>query len=196
MICMMPLLTSFESWKKSRVNTTKNIVLETDLWVFSSLWDWIRTNFYFEGNKVLIINAIGLYLFSGLVFSLILYFKGFWGLCKFYLIPLAIYHFVMSSFLKLNFEAKKDGQSGFVDLPKLVEFFTNNASNAFSLRVTFSDADSKKNDDLAKSFSVSETLSSLVPTYNFSSAKEEIKKKFATEYKSLQLNVETLRSLI
>lgn len=119
-ICMAPMLYPFEAWKKSSIRSKSlKTLVNSDFWVLGSFWDWIKSNVYFESDKVLIINSIAIYCFSALVFSLIIYFKGVWALFKFYIIPLFLYHLFMSSVLKLNSEASKKNEYGFVDLPSM-----------------------------------------------------------------------------
>lgn len=187
---MLPMLYSFEAWKKT-FNKSKSLkkLVQSDFWVLGSFWDWIKSNVYFESDKVLIINSIALYCFISLVFSLIIYFKGVWALFKFYLIPLIVYHLFMSSFLKLNSEATKKNDYGFVDLPKIIDFLTNNANHAYSIKLKWEDDSNGPN-------SFSETISSIVPTYNFTNAKEELQKKYREKIETISLNFETLRKII
>lgn len=74
--------------------------------VFGSIWEWLSTQVYFEKNGAVVLNAVVLYIFAGLCISLIIYFVGVWGLMKFYVIPLIVYHLWMSTFLRANEETK------------------------------------------------------------------------------------------
>jgi len=162
-VCMMPMLYSFSSWKKSYKNTDMKQLVNSNLWFIGSSWEWLKSLVYFESSHTLIINSIVLYVFIASLFSIIIYFVGVWGLFKFYLIPIVFYHFVMSLFLKLN--SLKASEYGFVDLPKLIEFLTNNCHQTYSIRVTCN----------RKEFG--EMISSLVPSYNLSNVKEELRKR-------------------
>lgn len=47
-------------------------------------------------------NLVVLYLVAGIFFPLVIYFTGVWGLFKYYIMPIVVYHFWASSFLKTS----------------------------------------------------------------------------------------------
>jgi stearoyl-CoA desaturase (delta-9 desaturase) len=100
-ICMLPVLIPFESWKQSF--SFEELFAESSFWWLSSPWQFICSNFafvYMSLTKRMIANFICLYLFAAIVFPLLTYNLGVWGLLKFYIIPLVIYHFWVSCFIK------------------------------------------------------------------------------------------------
>eukprot|EP01087_Luapelamoeba_hula_P012897 TRINITY_DN364_c0_g1_i1.p1 TRINITY_DN364_c0_g1~~TRINITY_DN364_c0_g1_i1.p1 ORF type:complete len:702 (+),score=115.94 TRINITY_DN364_c0_g1_i1:233-2338(+) len=127
-LCLVPLLLPFENWHKSLMKGQESITLKiTDylsgshFWWCTSLWNFVTTNVeafpqLFEGKqrKRLMANLFLLYVFCGLFFPLMTYNLGLWGLAKYYIIPLMVYHVCASSFFKTDvvseqFEQLKQG---------------------------------------------------------------------------------------
>jgi hypothetical protein len=132
----------------------------------------MKSNVYYEVNTSIILNNIGIYLFSIIVFGLIIYFKGIWALWKFYIIPLINYHIVVSIFLKMGKEAEKKNDMGFVDLPSLIRHLCNECYNVYSFKLK----EWSEKEGVSMS-TVRDSLSEMVPTYNLQKVKEELKLK-------------------
>jgi len=153
-LCLIPLMIPFESWharytkeKESFKNKITAYLSYSHFWWCTSLWQSLLSNldafpslFYSESRKKRLIgNLCLLYLFAAIFFPLITYNLGLWGLAKYYLIPLMVYHFWASSFLKTSslFELLEINNSDFVTLvyykyPKWVEFLSDELNLAFS----------------------------------------------------------------
>eukprot|EP01080_Neovahlkampfia_damariscottae_P012360 gene12360-6028_t len=193
-ISMAPLLYPFQSWKKSHRSEVVHKVVDSDFWVFGSLLQWLKSNIYYEINTSLILNHVGIYLFSSIVFGLIIYFKGVWGLWKYYIMPLINYHIVVSIFLKMGNEAKKKNDLGFVDLPTFIAFIRylcNECYNVYSFKLK----ELSENETIvAQGEKLKERISELVPSYNFSKVKNELQKKMGEKYETLYLNFEILKN--
>ncbi len=55
-----------------------------------------------KNNRYLVINMLCVYTFMALFFPLMVYFVGTWGLFKYYVIPMIVFHLWLSTFLKVN----------------------------------------------------------------------------------------------
>eukprot|EP01112_Ceratiomyxa_fruticulosa_P014981 TRINITY_DN4352_c0_g1_i1.p1 TRINITY_DN4352_c0_g1~~TRINITY_DN4352_c0_g1_i1.p1 ORF type:complete len:719 (-),score=97.88 TRINITY_DN4352_c0_g1_i1:32-2188(-) len=114
-LCLLPLMYPMEYWaskaKRARltVNSAKDELLgfsakvaASPFWFLSSVVEWIQSNFTFDFSRRMVLSACCLYLFVAIFFPLVTYGVGLWGLFKYYLIPLLVYHFWMSTFLKTS----------------------------------------------------------------------------------------------
>jgi len=138
-VVSMPLLNPYEPWKlqnrkETELERLSNLVTGP-FWWFSSVFNWLKSNFYLrpiymKGHRRRIWASLCCtYLFAIIYFSIVLYNAGFWGLCKYFLIPWLFYHFWMSTFIATSYK-KRIGQlsDSFVhcNYPKVIEFLTNN----------------------------------------------------------------------
>lgn len=155
-ICLIPLMIPFESWhafytkeKESLKAKVTSYLSCSHFWWCTSVWNSLTSNLdaypslFSSGKpckKRLIGNLFLLYLFCALFFPLMTYNLGLWGLAKYYLIPLVVYHFWASSFFKTSslFEMLEiDADSDLITLayykyPKWVEFLAGELNYAFS----------------------------------------------------------------
>ncbi|KAF0983482.1 hypothetical protein FDP41_010547 [Naegleria fowleri] len=195
-ICMLPLLYPFETFKsmysrKTEQDASSNgpnstneedegffmktlvFMLKSPLWFLSSIIEWFRANIYFESKRSIVINAVVLYAFAAAFFSLMLYFVGLWGLIKFYVAPLIAYHLINSTFMKVNdADAKKNRITHF---PSIIEFLTNYANHSYRIKLKWNKKN-KNGGDITQS--LKEKLTNLVPNYNWNKAKNALREKF------------------
>ena len=108
---------------------------------------------YNQPRKRVIGNLVLLYVFCALFFPLMTYNLGWWGLAKYYLIPLMVYHFWASSFLKTHslMEMLEIQDSDLVTLvyykyPKWVEFLSGELNYAFSSLKAFTNRSADSSD--------------------------------------------------
>lgn len=106
MICLVPLWMPYKSLSGS--SQSGAWLNWGPLWTLRSLWQWMKANFALpltillggsqlsQSRKALIVNLICLYGFFCIFFPLITMTLGIWGLFKFYIIPMLIYHFWVS----------------------------------------------------------------------------------------------------
>jgi len=167
-ICLIPLMIPFESWharyekeKQSFKSTIAYYLSTSHFWWCASLWQSLMSNIdayasliYNQPRKRVIGNLVLLYLFCALFFPLMTYNLGWWGLAKYYLIPLAVYHFWASSFLKtsslmemLEIEESDLATLVYYKYPKWVEFLSNELNYAFSSLRALAHPDDKPTDD-------------------------------------------------
>jgi len=132
-LCLVPLFTPFITWCEERNQNPK--ISNSPFWFTSSLWQQLKTNVELIAQSILkfkskhLINLFLLYLFVCLFFPIMTMTVGIWGLFKYYFIPLAVYHFWISSQLKMNVFAL-NGNFSFISYPKWVEFLGNNFNNS------------------------------------------------------------------
>ena len=143
MICMVPLWMPYRSLSKSSESGTW--LNWGPLWVLRSLWQWMRANFALplmillggnnlsQSRKGLILNLICLYGFFCIFFPLMTMTLGVWGLFKFYIIPMLICHFWLSTCLKLSNQIEMDDATIVVcSYPRFVEFIGGNFNQIIS----------------------------------------------------------------
>jgi hypothetical protein len=130
-ICLIPLMYPFASWRLrlfdySEANGYITGLLKGRFWWLSSVWDWLLSAFHWSRNPRVIASFVCLYTFASIFFPLLAYNLGVWGLFKYYFIPFAIYHFWLSTVLKLKY-----GLPNVVNLrriPECFEFLSNDIS--------------------------------------------------------------------
>jgi stearoyl-CoA desaturase (delta-9 desaturase) len=181
-IVSWPLLIPFESWRLQWRNTNfrENVysLARSNGWWLSTTIEFLKSNFdigfiYKPGNRRRILVSMALfYTFVFVFFPLMLTLGGFWGLCKFWLIPWILYHFWMSSFFRTAFNTQgvkipiTDDTHVRVtfSLPKhypaFLEFITNDVNYVLSSTRSLTDAFSRKfkgvipNHNLKESFKI------------------------------------------
>jgi len=132
-VCMVLLMYPFEYWKSSRfspssVRDFSHRVANSRFWFLSSTVQWIASNATFDFSRRMVASATILYLFVAIVFPLVTYGIGLWGLFKYYFIPLAVYHFWMSTFLKANIISLINDTPVLWRFPAWVEFLGNDCN--------------------------------------------------------------------
>lgn len=132
-ICMLLLMYPFEYWKSSRLSfsSVRNFsyrVANSPFWFLSSVVQWISSNFTFEFNRRMVVSATILYLFVAVFFPIMAYGVGIWGLFKYYFIPLLVYHFWMSTFLKANITSIINDSPILWRFPAWVQFLSNDCN--------------------------------------------------------------------
>lgn len=132
-ICMLPLMYPFEYWKTSRLSLSSvrdfsYRVANSPLWFLSSTVQWMTSISIHEFNKRMVISATILYLFVAIFFPLMAYGVGVWGLFKYYIIPLLVYHFWMSTFLKANIISLISETPVLWRFPAWVQFLSNDCN--------------------------------------------------------------------
>jgi stearoyl-CoA desaturase (delta-9 desaturase) len=133
-ICMLLLMYPFEYWKSSRLSlsSVKNFsyrVANSPFWFLSSVVQWISSSFTFEFNRRMVVSATILYLFVAIFFPIMAYGVGIWGLFKYYFIPLLVYHFWMSTFLKANITSLINESPILWRFPSWVQFLSNDCNH-------------------------------------------------------------------
>jgi len=217
-ICLIPLMIPFESWHARYEKGKQNVMAKvasylstSHFWWCASLWQSFTSNIeayasliYNQPRKRVIGNLFLLYLFCALFFPLMTYNLGWWGLAKYYLIPLAVYHFWASSFLKTSslMEMLEIEDNDLVTLvyykyPKWVEFLSGELNYAFSSLRALAHPDTGKSDndksDNDKSDAKEETPD--IPYYNLKEAfkyVKDLKLKQAIEVKFQELSFVSL----
>nr|AOE43350.1 delta 9 fatty acid desaturase ScdA [Coremiostelium polycephalum] len=173
-LCMLPLMYPLEYWKRiekkiekvaASHNTTpvRDYVVELargPYWWLSSFMQWVSSNFAFNFSKNMLISASFLYIFIALFFPLMTYGLGLWGLFKFYLIPLFVYHFWMSTFIKASSLSYVYEKPTFFTLPKWVQYLAQD----FNIGVTLSHIHNCSNN--------------FVPSYKWKEAYNALKKEY------------------
>ncbi|GAM23721.1 hypothetical protein SAMD00019534_068960 [Acytostelium subglobosum LB1] len=166
-ICMLPLMYNLEYWKEKSTltqSTVRDYVSELTrgkFWWLSSPLQWVSSNFSFKTFSGRVVFSISmLYLFVAVFFPLMTYGVGWWGLCKFYLIPLVVYHFWMSTFLKVSTLSFDGDRPTFIHMPKFVEYLTND----FNIGVTLSRIQSASQD--------------IIPAYKWREAYDMLKQEY------------------
>ncbi|EGC39055.1 hypothetical protein DICPUDRAFT_52931 [Dictyostelium purpureum] len=163
-ICMLPLMYPLDYWKKrieKKASEGRDFVREIasgHYWYFSSLLQWLSLNFSFKFSKGMMLSVSFLYLFIALFFPLMTYGFGVWGLFKYYLIPLFVYHFWMSTFLKASSLSNFSSKPTFFALPSWVEYLTQD----FNIGVTLTN--------------MSQNIG--VPSYKWKDAYKALKKEY------------------
>jgi len=182
-LCLVPLMIPFESWHarytKEKESVKSKIMAHlsySHFWWCTSFWQSVTSNLDAfpsllsseSRKKRLIGNLCLLYLFCALFFPLMTYNLGWWGLAKYYLIPLMVYHFWASSFLKTSslFELLDIDSTHFATLayykyPKWVEFLSgelNYAVSTFQRLTTTAGIEEKKVKEEPKDEKKQETL--------------------------------------
>jgi len=161
-LCMLPLMYPLDYWKKrieKKASAGRDFVKELatgPYWYLSSFIQWLQLNFSFKFSKDMLVSVSFLYIFIALFFPLMTYGFGIWGLFKYYLIPLFVYHFWMSTFLKASSLNSISDQPTFFTLPKWVQYL----SQDFNIGVTLSN------------------MTNLVPSYKWKEAYQAIKKEY------------------
>merc|ERR1712110_272600 len=170
MVCLLPLWMPHNTLRDSA--QSGEWLSWGPLWVLRSLWQWMRANFAVplmrllgrtnggpENSKTaLIINLVCLWGFVMIFFPLLTTTLGVWGLFKFYIIPMIIYHFWMSTCLKLSSEVEMERSSVIVcSYPRFVEILGNNFNQIISSFSKLSDSDMK------------------LPSYNIAGARKAIR---------------------
>ncbi|KAM9974377.1 hypothetical protein ACTFIW_007829 [Dictyostelium discoideum] len=139
-ICMLPLMYPLAYWKKrieKKATASRDFVREIasgNFWFLSSLLQWLSLNFSFNFSKSMMVSVSFLYVFIALFFPIMTYSMGIWGLFKYYLIPLFVYHFWMSTFLKASSLSSVASKPTFFALPRWVQYLTQD----FNIGVTLS----------------------------------------------------------
>jgi len=118
-IVSLPLLFPFENYRFLTKSHKHEKMLEKigsgPVWYLSSLTQWIYSNFalrsaFRPGYRLKLIGSLSItYAFAAIYFSLMLYFGGFWTLCKFWLLPWVAYHAWMSVFITTAYHCKDVG---------------------------------------------------------------------------------------
>lgn len=160
-LCMLPLMYPFEYWKTSRLSlsSVRNFsyrVANSPFWFLSSVVQWIASNFSFEFNRRMVVSATILYLFVAIFFPVMAYGVGLWGLFKYYFIPLLVYHFWMSTFLKANIISLINESPVLWRFPSWVRFLSNDCNYGMTL---------------------ANVSSKLLPTYKWREAYEAVHKQ-------------------
>jgi stearoyl-CoA desaturase (delta-9 desaturase) len=179
-VCMLPLLIPFENfrllqkYKQQQVKKDEEQpvpFVESPFWFLSSWRQWISSNIYFENQTSLVINVVALYAFAAIIFSVIVWTTGIVGLFKYYLGPLLTYHFLMSTFLKADFEEKKKRNAYTItNFPRLIETLTHYANHSYQIRLKW-DSDKVNIDKLLEK----------VPAYNLGKAKRLLMSKVGAD---------------
>ncbi|KYQ91701.1 delta 9 fatty acid desaturase [Tieghemostelium lacteum] len=129
-LCMLPLMYPLEYWKNKideKAGKTRNLVSKLAMghfWWLSSIIQWVNSNFTFNFSAQMIASVSILYVFIALFFPLMTYGFGLWGLFKFYIIPLFVYHFWMSTFIKASNLSFINDSPTFFTFPKWVQYLT------------------------------------------------------------------------
>nr|AOE43348.1 delta 9 fatty acid desaturase ScdA [Cavenderia deminutiva] len=128
-ILMLPLMYPLEYWKRSEVHDTivdyVRDVSRTPYWWLCSLRQWAVSTVSSLDSGRMIVSAGVLYAFVAIFVPLMTYGFGLWGLFKFYLIPLFIYHLWMSTFMKASYLSFEQGDNPtFFRLPRFVQYLT------------------------------------------------------------------------
>ncbi|KAF2072946.1 hypothetical protein CYY_005739 [Polysphondylium violaceum] len=161
-LCMLPLMYPLEYWKErieKKASASRDFVKELatgPYWYLSSVIQWLQLNFSFKFSKNMLVSVSFLYIFIALFFPLMTYGFGIWGLFKYYLIPLFVYHFWMSTFLKAESLSSVSDQPTFFTLPKWVQYLAQD----FNIGVTLSN------------------MTNLVPSYKWKEAYNALKKEY------------------
>lgn len=214
-ICLIPLMIPFESWhaqyekgKESFKSKITSYLSTSHFWWCASYWQSLTSNIdayvsliYNQPRKRLIGNLALLYLFCALFFPLMTYNLGWWGLAKYYLIPLLVYHFWASSFLKTSslMEMLEIQESDLTTLvyykyPQWVEFLSGELNYAFSSLRAFVRPDEGKPDSQDGAASpASDDTPRDIPYYNLKEAIKYIKeRKEAIEVRCQELSFVSL----
>ncbi|EFA75230.1 delta 9 fatty acid desaturase [Heterostelium album PN500] len=166
-ICMLPLMYPLEYFKEKSCSTKEQVrdyvveLASSRFWWLSSPFQWVNSNFNlrnFSGR--MIISASFIYLFVAIFLPLMTYGLGLWGLFKFYLIPLFVYHLWMSTFLKASCLQFDSDKPTFLQLPKLMEYLTLD----FNIGVTLSRIQTASN--------------GIIPAYKWKDAYNLLKKEY------------------
>jgi len=171
----------------------QNYLSCSHFWWCTSFWQGITAHvgalFSLKRKRVLG-NLLVLYLVAATFFPLFVYFTGVWGLFKYYIMPLAVYHFWASSFLKTSSLLKlisKIERSDLVTMahykyPKWVEFLSCELNYAISTLHQFTtslnvdlplEEESESKDDL-KERRVRPVMP-MIPIYNLKEAFQYLK---------------------
>eukprot|EP01133_Synstelium_polycarpum_P014033 gene14033-16542_t len=146
-ICMLPLMYPLEYWKSierrlgEKKQVTRDYVVELasgPYWWLSSIMQWITSNFTFDFSRRMMFSASVLYIFVAIFVPLLTYGVGLWGLFKFYIIPLLVYHLWMSTFLKASYLSFDGENPTFFKLPRMVQYLTQD----FNIGVTLTNIQS------------------------------------------------------
>lgn len=157
-LCMLPLMYPLEYWK----SYTKDAfsfprLANSPFWFLSSMFQWASSNFTFDFSRRMVVSAFFLYVFAAIFFPLVTYGVGLWGLFKFYFIPLLVYHFWMSTFLKANVVSLLNESPIFWRFPSWVQFLSNDFNYGMAM--------------------VQHCSAKLVPTYKWQDAYLSLKKE-------------------
>jgi len=120
----------------------------------------------FKSNRRGVLTSISLlYIFCAIFFPLMVTYLGFWGLCKYWLVPWLVYHFWMSTFITTSYkqvEGQPSKQEKVIVVhcryPKWVEFLTNN----YNYHIT------------------TDKFSKMIPNYNVKKTYLDLKNQFGT----------------
>lgn len=208
-LCLIPLMIPFESWheqytiKKESVRKKMQQYLSlSHFWWCSSFFQSIASHleaFFSLKSKRILGNLIVLYVFAAIFFPLMTYNAGLWGLFKYYIIPLMVYHFWASSYLKTSaiIELLDNESSDFVTLayykyPKWVEFLSLELNYAITNLQQFkarlldfnssdlpAEVDNAANDDLKKE-KPPKVTDETIPFYNLKEALRHLKEQSST----------------
>jgi len=200
-LCLIPLMLPFEAWreeitqqKETARAKIQNYLSCSHFWWCTSFWQGIAANiealFSLKSKRVLG-NLIILYIGAGIFFPSLMYFTGVWGLVKYYIMPLVVYHFWASSFLKtsslLKLLSDKIEKSELVTLahykyPKWVEFLScelNYAISSLHHFTTSLNVDLPAEDESEASENLKERrvkpVSPVIPIYNLKEAFKYLK---------------------
>lgn len=163
-ICMLPLMYPYEYWKSHSHEISETVakfysrVANSPLWFLSSVFQWGQSNFTFDFSKRMVASGVVLYIFVAIFFPLMTYGIGIWGLFKYYIIPLLVYHFWMSTYLKANVMSVFSDSPVLWEYPQWVQLLSNDLNYGFS-------------------FLQSQLSSKSIPSYKWKDAVKSLKKK-------------------
>jgi len=144
----LPLLFPFENYRFTTKTRNYEKMLDTivssPVWYFSSFGQWIYSNFalrssFRPGHRLKMIGSMSItYLSAAIYFSLMLYFGGFWTLCKYWLLPWLAYHAWMSVFITTAYHCKEVGDKKqrtivvYCRYPRWVDLLANDMNNVMA----------------------------------------------------------------
>jgi len=204
-ICLIPLMLPFEAWREELTQQKETVCAKVQnylscshFWWCTSFWQGITAHiealFSLKSKRVLG-NLVVLYLVASIFFPLFIYFTGVWGLFKYYIMPLVVYHFWASSFLKTSSLLKlltNIEKSDLVTLahykyPKWVEFLSCELNYAVSSLHQFTtslnvdlpaEEEESENKDNLKEKRIKQT-NPMIPIYNLKEAFKFLKESTA-----------------
>lgn len=215
-LCLLPLMIPFESWHEQYTSKKESLKVKiqqylslSHFWWCSSFWQSVSSHlealFSLKSKRVLG-NLLILYLFAGIFFPVMTYNAGLWGLFKYYFIPLMVYHFWASSYLKTSaiIELLDNDDSDFVTLayykyPKWVEFLSLELNYAMgSLRqfkgrlLEFATSDKAESENVKGEPLKPKKESDVIPFYNLKEALRILKEESSEKAKKISVRLQEL----